>query len=262
MKIIAVFILALALTNPFPSAASDASELRVFFEPAKGFKPAQQDLTEIFLQIAGSLEHYGSPVPYLRHIAGEHERIQGLYRQKLGKQPISYRPSHMTDKYLDRFSANWTVLSAKLNLAPFTKEVGHLMRDAILGTRGRGVITVEILNRHQARVFDAMTSKNAEPVGFAVLKADLIKTLELDQRFVNEWKYEIPRRDAVTFALAIRDQTNQLFAKIETAYIAADAAKLKSAISCVYLDVGLMAHSELEAGLAEWAFEQHLAKTK
>ena len=38
------------------------------FDPVKGFKPAQSDLTEVFLQIADSLEFYGGPEPYLRHM--------------------------------------------------------------------------------------------------------------------------------------------------------------------------------------------------
>ena len=36
------------------------------FDPAKGFKPAQRDLTEVYLQLAASLENFGSPEPYLR----------------------------------------------------------------------------------------------------------------------------------------------------------------------------------------------------
>src|SRR5579862_5578741 len=86
------------------SAAADPQtrpEYLQSFDPAKGFKPAQRDLTEIFLQLAGSLEYYGSPEPYLRHVASEHKRIEALYRQKFGKNPTSFRPAYVDDAYID-----------------------------------------------------------------------------------------------------------------------------------------------------------------
>ena len=44
-------------------AGDKQPEYLASFDPAKGFKPAQSDLTEVFLQLAGSLEYYGSPEP-------------------------------------------------------------------------------------------------------------------------------------------------------------------------------------------------------
>lgn len=67
------------------------------FDPVRGFKPAQRDLTEIYLQIAGSLEYYGSPVPYMQHMASEHKRIEALYLAKYGTATKSLRPTYMTD---------------------------------------------------------------------------------------------------------------------------------------------------------------------
>src|SRR5579862_1089149 len=140
------------------SAAADPQtrpEYLQSFDPAKGFKPAQRDLTEVFLQLAGSLEAYGSPEPYLRHVAAEHKRIEGLYQQKFGKVPKSFRPDYMTDEYIDHLCANWQLLSPKLGLEPYAREFGNDMREAIKGTRGTGTIIVDIFNQHQARVFDA-----------------------------------------------------------------------------------------------------------
>ncbi len=127
-------------------AANQAPEYLASFDPSTGFKPAQADLTEIFLQIAGSLECYGSPVPYLRHTKADHTRVEAEYRARFGTVPKSYCPAYMTDEYLDRFAANWNVLSAKLGLEPTVKDIGGLMRDAILRTRRTGTSIVEIFN--------------------------------------------------------------------------------------------------------------------
>src|ERR1700690_1023998 len=82
-------------------SAAEKPESLASFDPAKGLKPAQRDLTEIFLQLAGSLEFYGSPEAYLRHIAKEHTRIESLYSQKFGKYPNSVRPDYLTNQYID-----------------------------------------------------------------------------------------------------------------------------------------------------------------
>src|SRR5207249_3046184 len=155
-------------------------------------------LTQIFLQIAGSLEHHGTPEPYLRHMAKEHERIEALYLRKYSRAPKSYRPAYMTDEYLNRLFANWNLLSPKLGLEAFAKEVGHGMRNAIKGTRGTGTIIVEIFNSHQSKVFDRMAGKGSGPADFEALKSQLVSRLELDKSRVDEERYEIARRDAVS----------------------------------------------------------------
>lgn len=107
MKTRLLATLVLALVLPLLAIGTDRPEYLDSFDQAKGFKPAQRDLTEVFLQIAGSLENYGSPVPYLQHMATEHLRIEALYQQKKGKAPRSYRPAYMTDAYLAKLAANW-----------------------------------------------------------------------------------------------------------------------------------------------------------
>ena len=234
--------------------AAEKPEYLGSFNPANGFKPAQRDLTEIFLQLAGSLEEYGSPAPYLRHIAQEHARIEALYRRKFGTEPKSCRPAHMTDEYINRLAATWNLLSPKLGLTPFAKEVGNMMRDSIKGTRGTGTIIVEIFNQHQARVFDEMTGKGGKGADFESLRSELVRRLELDKATVSEGRYEVARRDAVRCAIIIHGITTKLFAKIDQGLKPADARRIKAVITSVFLDVGEMAQSELQAGISERAF--------
>ena len=169
-------------TSPANAAATPPAQSA--FNTAKGFKPAQGDLTEIFLQIAGSLEAYGSPEPYLRHILKEDARIRELYRRQRNSSPRTFFPAYMTEDYITRFSANWNLLSPKIGLEPFAKEIGHLMGDAIHGTRGTGTIIVEIFNAHQAKVFDHMAGKNRTLADFETLRSELTTRLELDKTSV------------------------------------------------------------------------------
>ena len=250
---------ALAIVCQVLAPAAEKPEYLASFDPTKGFKPAQTDLTEIYLQLAGSLEFYGSPEPYLRHVAKEHARTESLYRQKIGKDPKSYRPAYLTDAYIDRLSANWKLLAPKLGLEPYAKEVGEDMREAIKGTRGTGTIIVGIFNRHQTRVFDSMTGKIGQGADFEALRAELVSRLELDKTTVSEGAYDVPRRDAVSYAIIIHGITMKLFAKLDEGLNPTDAARVKAAIVSVFMDTGRMADSELQAGLAEWAFRKQTA---
>jgi hypothetical protein len=245
--------LAFAFIALLTARGADRPEYFASFDPAKGFKPAQENLTQVFLQIAGSLEQHGSAEPYLRHMAKEHGRIEALYLRKYGTASKSYRPAYMTDEYLNRLSANWNLLSPKLGLEAFAKEVGHGMRNAIKGTRGTGTIIVEIFNYHQSKVFNSMAGKGNGPADFETLKSQLISRLELDKPSVDEERYEIARRDAVSFALGIQGDTIKLFKRLDEGLKAADAERVKAALTSVFIDVGRMAQSELEAALAEWA---------
>lgn len=230
-------------------------ELLQSFNPAEGFKPAQRDLTEIFLQIAGSLEATGSPEPYLRHIALEHNRIAALYRQKTGKALRSLRPDYITDAYIDRLSANWNLLSPKIGLQDYAKEFGHDMRNAIQGTRGTGTVVVDIFNRHQQSVFRAMTGKEITSPNFEALKQELVQQLELDKPSADDGRYEVARRDAISPARGIQETTAKLFRKLDQGLNPDAADAIKSVLRSIILDTGMMAQSELEAGIAEWAIQ-------
>ena len=262
MKLLMLFFFALFLCADSGTLAAEKPEYLDSFNPAKGFKPAQRDLTEIFLQLAGSLEQYGSPEPYLRHIAQEHARIESLYRRKFGTEPKSYRPAYMTDEYLNRLAANWNLLSPKLGLEPFAKDVGHMMRDAIKGTRGTGTVIVEIFNKHQDRVLDSMTGKGRQAAHFETLRTELVARLELDRKGVDESRYEIARRDAVSFALGIHGTTMKLFKRLAAGLKPADAERVKTVITSIFMDVGAMAQSELQAGISAWGFEKLSAVAK
>ena len=49
-------VLAFTFIALLTALGADRPEYFASFDPAKGFKPAQDNLTQVFLQIAGSLE--------------------------------------------------------------------------------------------------------------------------------------------------------------------------------------------------------------
>lgn len=238
------------------AATADKPEYLASFDPAKGFKPAQGDLTEIFLQIAGSLEYYGSPLPYLQHMKAEHERIEAKYRQRLGRESKAYWPPYMADDYFDRFAANWNALAPKLGLEALAKNTGNNMRDAILGTRGNGTVLVEIFNQHQAKVFDSLAGKSHETADFDALKTELTARLYLDKSVIHDEHFTMMQRDAVDFTIGIQGPITELFRKLDAKLNPADAAEIKAAVTSAFIDVGRAAQSELEAGIVETALDR------
>jgi hypothetical protein len=257
--LISLFLIAFSFALPLGSVAAERPEYLSSFDPAKGFKPAQRDLTEVFLQIAGSLEYYGSPVPYLQHMAQEHERIEALYLAKFGTAPKSLRPAYMTDEYLSHLASNWNYLSPKLGLDPYAKEVGNTMRDAINGTRGTGTMIVSILNEHQSQVYDSMAGKGGAGADFDTLKSELVSKLELNNPSIDDANYSIPQRDAVRSAMIIHGITDKLFAQLDQKLKPADSERIKTAILTFFVDVGQMGQSEIQVGFLEAALQQSTA---
>ncbi len=239
--------------------AADKPEYLASFDPAKGFKPAQSDLTEVFLQIAGSLEFYGSPEPYLRHMKAEHERIEAKYRQHFDTEPKHFCPAYMDEKYFSGLADNWKLLAPKLGLDPLTKKTGHLMREAINGTRDNGTMLVEIFNKHQARVYARMIGKGTEPADFDALKSDLISRLEIGKSVVHDENYGIAQRDAVDFTTGIEGGFNRLFTALDAGLKPSDAERVKGFVTSVCIDVGRMAQSELQVAIAEHALDRQSA---
>ena len=135
---------------------SASPEYTSYYNPASGFKPAQTSLTQVFLQLAGSLEHHGSPEPYIRHLQTEHQRVSALYEQKTGKPHRGRMPAHMTTEYLDQFIANWNSLSPKLGLNQLAKDAGRFTREALRGKDNNGTFVIEILNLHQEEIVNTM----------------------------------------------------------------------------------------------------------
>lgn len=291
------------------------------FDPAKGFKPAQRDLAEILLQIAGSLEHHGSPAPYLRHIQAEELRVARQYNLKTGHDMPGCRPADMTDAYIDRLISNWDVLSPKLKLDGLAREAGICTRKAIRGGHDTGTPIIDILNEHQTAVVACMEKGSA--ASFESLRAKLAAELEFDlpqdkeqalaivlerekalseaerkeygdllrhERFsktefglldhfyrngydklTEQGKYEMSKRiwsgthtslqnnsrqDAIRAANTFRGKQAHLFTTLDSSLEQQKSAKLKSAISSVFIDLARMAQTELELGVLEQVLKQ------
>lgn len=225
------------------------------FDPAKGFKPAQPNLTEIFLQIAGSLEATGSPESYIRHMQAEHKRVSALFSQKTGKPHNSRMPSHLTDEYLDRVIRNWNTLSKPLGLDAFAKDVGDLTREGIMGTRLTGTTAVAMFNEHQKQVAAKMSGRSADGADFEALRKRFLTDLEYGTN-VSTKGYETSRRDAVSYASIIDDRFVKLFKKIDAAFKPEKTATVKEVVSGIFLDLGYLAQSELEIAILESAIER------
>lgn len=226
------------------------------FDPAKGFKSAQADLTDIFLQIGASLECYGSPEPYMRHVKAEHERVEAKFRQQLGRASKTCWPAYMTDEYFGQFAANWAALAPKIGLVALARNTGHNMRDAILGTRGNGTMLVEIFNQHQAKVFDSLAGKTRDPADFDALERQLVTRLYLNQSIIHDDHFTMSERDAVDFASGIHGPVIELFKKLDAKLSPADAAEIKAAVTSAFIDVGRLAQSELEEAIVETALNR------
>ena len=127
--LLAVFVF--AATNA--GAAEGISSSSPYFNPETGFRPAQSDLSAIFLQLAGSLEYHGSPEPYIRHVMAENTRILAKFKAATGKEGSS-RPEFLTDQYLEKIVANWKQLAPGLKLEPLCRESGRNIRFAIMGS--------------------------------------------------------------------------------------------------------------------------------
>lgn len=248
----AVAVCALFMTTAVAEDAKSPEYLR-FYNPDTGFKPARANLTEIFLQVAGSLEAHGSPEPYLRHMQKEHERVSAKFAAKTGKRHQSRMPDYMTPEYIDRVVANWNLLAPRLGLDAFAKETGKFVREGIRGTRDTGTIAVEIFNAHQERVVEQMKTGERGGEAFEELKAKLYTELEFGKPYVDMKGYDVPRRDAVSYVLIFQGTEDKLFAKIDGGVPPQNAKKLKSVIRGALLDLGRLAHSELEIGILDLA---------
>ena len=131
---VATVLIVGAVGNCATPAAEPGNEppYRACFDPVQGFKPAPPNLTTIFLQLAGSLEHFGSPEPFIRHAIAEATSADALYERTKGKPGFS-RPTYLTDAYVDNLIAGWNKLSPALKLDGLCRTAGRNMRYAIRG---------------------------------------------------------------------------------------------------------------------------------
>ena len=252
-----VFVAVLVFSSIHATTAGEEPNHSASFNPSKGFKPAQSDLTEVFLQLAGSLEYYGTPEPYLRHMKAEHARIEAKYQQQLGKQPRKFCPGYMDDAYFDRFAVNWKQIAPQLGLESLVKTTGRLMRAAIDGPDGKGTVLINVFNQHQREVYAAMTSKNTAPIpDFEVLRASMVKCLQLDDTAMPTGNLTTEQQAAVNPANEIRTAFLKLFSALDAGLSVPDAEKVKTAIRSIFTDVGNMAQSELKVAMAEDSLDE------
>lgn len=249
-------IAALPVQHAFTHESAKAAEYRRFYNPDSGFKPAQANLTDVFLQLAGSLEHSGSPELYLRHMQKEHARIAGKFTVKTGKAYVSRMPSHMTDAYIDKLIANWNILSPKLKLDDLAKEAGRCAREGIRGTRETGTIAVQMFNEHQKLVADEMAAGGEQKTSFEQLRTRLEEGLEYKKEKISMVGYDASRRDAIRYALIFEGVLAELYEQLDKSLAPTKATQIKSAIDGVFLDLGRMAQLELELGIVEWALDK------
>lgn len=177
-RLLALACLIVAVLQPKLSAG-DAPEYLRYFDPSSGFKPAQPSLTQILLQIAGSLESTGSPEGYIRHMQQEHARISKKFSATTGQRHVSRMPAHMTPEYLDRLVSNWNALSPKLGLEALAMEAGRCTRTAIRGTNDKGTVVIKIFNEHQTIVANAMEKGIWEGADYEHLQSRLEAELGL-----------------------------------------------------------------------------------
>ncbi len=239
------------------ATAADKPESPASFDHAKGFKPAQSDLTAVFLQIAGSLEYYGNPEPYLRHMKAEHERIEAKYQKQLGKSQRSLCPSYMDAAYFDRFAANWQHIAPQLGLESLAKNTGHLMQLAINGQDGKGTLLIEVFNEHQHQTYMALTNKKPISVpGFEVLKAEIVKCARLDDSPLPVANFSADQQKVVQPANQIHGDFLKIFSALDAGLPATDAQKVKTVLLSIVTDVGRMAESELEVAVVEDSIDE------
>ena len=142
------------------------------------FKPASTSLTEVFTQMAQSLEQCGTPVPYLKHVAAEHQRIEALYRKKKGKEPRSYIPDWLTEEYIGKVERNWAKLAPKIGLETFARNSGKRINAAI--DLKEGSFVIELCNVHQKQVFEKMVGRGKGEPNYAMFREEILARLESD----------------------------------------------------------------------------------
>jgi hypothetical protein len=227
-----LIISASAAELPKPAPALDA---------AKGFRPAQLDLTAIFLQIADRLEQHGSPVPYLLHIEAEHSRVGAKFRQLRGVEMPNHLPSYVNQEFLSKAAKNWGFLAPKLDLKPLATEIGRLMRVAIESTNGNEPLAANVLKAHQERVIASMIG-TAAPTDFESLRKDF--RLKLDSAKASQ-------QPDIQATLKIQETLERLSQTIGQRLNPSDAEKVSAVISSIISDVGKMAQAELEIAIVE-----------
>lgn len=130
-------------------------------------------LPRIVENLARSLEEQGTPVPYLRRVLAESERIQAKYIQRMGKDGPKVCPDWLTTEYIKDLEIGWANLNPHLELDSFGRMIGRNLRLALAGEDG---FFVELLAAHQQRMLGAMKGEG-DRCGYQNLKADFLSRL-------------------------------------------------------------------------------------
>ncbi|MAS94892.1 MAG: hypothetical protein CMO55_16980 [Verrucomicrobiales bacterium] len=142
------------------------------------FKPAQTNLTSIFLRLANSLEQHGSPVPYCQHILAEHERIRSKYSEKHGKEMGRLLPSYFTADYITTLEESWTDFEETLQLPRLATKTGQLLRLAINGENGTGTTLVMVFNEYQDPAYSELATGKSLEADLGHLSTELLRIAE------------------------------------------------------------------------------------
>lgn len=216
--------------------AVDRLEYPDSFDPTKGFPGAQRDLRKIYLHLAGSLEYYGSPEPYFRHVAEEDEKVEKLYLQMTGKR-TSIRPESISDDKLDQFAKNWNHLAPKLGLANLAKQVGATIRSALTANDDTRSSVRVLLSQRQASLHNQLTGRSEANAPVETFNDEIAILADApDSQFHS-----------------VREQLDQIFAALNKGLSKGDADNIKAFILRVLSDTSLAAESEFEAGNVSWA---------
>lgn len=107
----------------------DEFRYKDFYDPAVGFEELDADLVDVFIKIAGSLEHHQSPEPYLRYVLAEYQsRSSRMGQGRMGDvEPI------LTEEYVDGIMASWNQMREPLQMDEFARLSGIYLRHAVLG---------------------------------------------------------------------------------------------------------------------------------
>lgn len=99
------------------------SVVSVVAEDEFDFTFPEENLSAVYVKIARSLEHHGSPEPYIRWVVAE-----------VGKSNPGALPDYFTEEYAEQLIGNWNKLEAPLQLDKLSREAGLYMRYAFRGS--------------------------------------------------------------------------------------------------------------------------------
>ncbi|HEV2692916.1 MAG TPA: hypothetical protein VG347_08490 [Verrucomicrobiae bacterium] len=203
-----------------------ACSILASFLPAKSFADDKTPkLTAVFFKLADSLEQNGSPVPYWNQVKLDAGRIENIYIQKFGNNPIVYHPTFLADGRADRAVKNWEALSPKLGLEPLSRNIGGILRNCVTHPAA-----VSLLEEQERLISTAMTVDGNESEAF------------------DEFEKAVLKISPQIGGSSITNMIANLFQRLDAALKPEDAAKIKTALIGAF-------NETVEAALIEYELE-------